>query len=158
PADFRHGEAGPMRILVSGSTGLVGSGLVPRLQGGGHQVTRLLRTPPAADAGALFWNPADGRLDPAALEGFDAIIHLAGESIAWGRWTKAKKARIGDSRFGSTRLLAESMTRLSRPPSVFLCASATGYYGDRGDEVLTEDSAPGSGFLPGVCRAWEAAA
>jgi len=146
-----------MKILISGSSGLVGRALVPRLTKGGHQVVRLVRARPAQGDAAVFWDPAAGTLDPAPLEGFDAVIHLSGESIATGRWTEAKKARIRDSRVGSTELLAGTIERLSRPPGVLLCASAIGYYGDRGDEVLKEDSAPGKDFLAGVCQAWEAA-
>jgi uncharacterized protein len=147
-----------MKILVSGSSGLVGSALIPRLATGGHHVTRLVRNSVTLGAAAIRWDPSLGHLDAALLEGFDAVIHLAGESIASGRWTQAKKTRIGDSRFGSTRLLSETIVKLKNPPKVLLCASAVGYYGDRGDEVLDEDTAPGSGFLAGVCRAWEAAA
>lgn len=147
-----------MRILVSGSTGLVGSALVPALAAGGHEVTRLARTRAAGSGRAIFWDPAAGTLDAASLEGFDAIVHLAGESIAAGRWTRAKKARIRDSRVGPTDLLARTIASLSRPPKVLLCASAVGCYGDRGDEVLTEDSPIGKDFLSRVCRDWEAAA
>lgn len=146
-----------MKILVGGSSGLVGGALVPHLIKGGHQVVRLVRARAAPGEAALFWEPAAGTLDSAALEGFDAVIHLSGESIAAGRWTEAKKARIRDSRVKSTELLAGTIARLSRPPGVLLCASAIGYYGDRGDEVLKEDSAPGKDFLAGVCQAWEVA-
>ncbi len=146
-----------MKILISGSSGLVGRALIPHLVAGGHQVVRLLRARPAPGEAAIFWDPDAGTLDPAALEGFDAVIHLSGESIAAGRWTEAKKARIRDSRVKSTALLSGRIERLSRPPGVLLCASAIGYYGDRGDEVLTEDSAPGKDFLAEVCQAWETA-
>ena len=146
-----------MKILVSGSSGLVGRALVPRLTKGGHQVVRLVRARAAPDEAAILWDPDAGTLDPAPLEGFDAVIHLSGESIATGRWTEAKKARMRDSRVGSTDLLAGTIERLSRPPGVLLCASAIGYYGNRGEEVLKEDSAPGKDFLAGVCQAWEAA-
>ncbi len=146
-----------MKILVSGSTGLVGSALVPSLATAGHEVARLVRAPGAAAGTSISWDPARGILDPAALEGFDAIVHLAGESIAAGRWSAAKKARIHDSRVASTGLLAGTIARLSRLPKVFLCASAIGYYGDRGDAVLAEDSPSGQDFLSRVCRAWEAA-
>ena len=147
-----------MRILVSGTSGLVGSALVPSLGTGGHQVVRLVRTPPGRGASALHWDPSRGQLDPASLEGFDALIHLGGEALVQGRWNAARKAAIRESRVGSTRLLAETITRLSRPPQVFLCASAIGFYGDRKDEVLREDSPPGHDYLAEVCRAWEAAA
>jgi uncharacterized protein (TIGR01777 family) len=147
-----------MNILVSGSTGLVGSALVPSLTADGHTVTQLVRTAsPHLDRTAL-WDPVKGEIDTAALEGQDAVVHLAGENIATGRWTAAKKARIKDSRVNGTRLLCEALSRLSRPPQALLCASAIGYYGSRGDEVLTEESSAGSGFLADICREWEAAA
>lgn len=111
---------------------------------------------PGADEAA--WDPARGVLQPAAIEGADALVHLAGESVAAGRWTAARKARIRASRVDSTRLLAETAAGLGRRPRVLVCASATGFYGDRGDERLTEQSAPGRGFLAEVCREWEAAA
>lgn len=147
-----------MKILVSGSSGLVGSALVPHLVTGGHLVVRLVRTRPAPGEATVSWDPASGTLDAAALEGFDAIVHLAGERLVPDRWTEAKKARIRDSRVGSTRLLSEAIARLSRPPRALICASAVGYYGDRGDELLGEGSPAGSGYLAEVCRAWEAAA
>ncbi len=144
-----------MHVLVSGSTGLVGSALVPFLKASGHRVTRLVRTPnPPGDA--LFWDPAAGI---AARPGFgepDAVVHLAGENIA-GRWTDEKKTRIRASRVVATRVLCESFGRLPKPPRVLVAASAVGYYGNRGDEVLDEQSEPGEGFLAEVCRQWEAA-
>ncbi len=148
-----------MHVLVSGSTGLVGSALVPALTAGGHRVTRLVRprstgAPPGA--GTRPWDPAQGILNAADLEGVDAVVHLSGENIA-GWWTAAKKRRIRDSRVGSTALLAETLARLAAPPRVLVCASAIGYYGDRGAEELREGSGPGTGFLAEVCRAWEAA-
>lgn len=147
-----------MRILVSGSSGLVGSALVPSLGTGGHQVVRLLRTRPAEGTAAILWDPARGALDATALEGFDAMVHLAGEALVPGRWNAARKARIRDSRVGGTRLLAEAIARLARPPQVFISASAVGYYGNRGDELLREDAPPGRDYLAEVCRAWEEAA
>ena len=146
-----------MKILVTGSTGLVGTALIPRLTSAGHQVTRLTRGPGRAAGPAISWDPAAGVLDAASLERFDAMIHLSGESIASGRWTQAKKARIRDSRVGSTELLAAAIGRLGHPPAVFLCASAIGYYGDRGETILTEESGSGRDFLSRVCRDWEAA-
>jgi len=145
-----------MKVAVTGSSGLVGSALIAQLTGGGHQVVRLVRSR-TAGRGEIAWDPEAGRLDPAALEGFGAIIHLAGESIAGGRWTEAKKKRIRDSRVGSTRLLADTIAGLTRPPQILVCASAIGFYGHRGDELLREDSPPGDDFLAGVCRAWEGA-
>jgi len=146
-----------MKILLTGSSGLIGRALIPHLTKGGHQVVRLVRARPAPGEAAIFWDPDAGTLDAAALEGFDAVIHLSGESIAAGRWTEAKKARIRDSRVKGTALLAGRIERLSRPPGVLLCASAIGYYGDRGDEPLDEQSAPGNDFVAGVCVQWEAA-
>lgn len=146
-----------MKVLVTGSSGLIGSALTARLTSQGHSVTRLVRAKLAAGVAALEWDPAAGRLDAAALEGFEAVVHLAGESIAAGRWTAARKARIRGSRIEGTRLLAANLARLMRKPAVLLCASATGYYGNRGEEVLRESSPPGSGFLADLCREWEAA-
>jgi len=139
-----HGETPPMRVAVTGSGGLVGSALLPYLSAGGHEARGVPR------AGLDF--------DAAALDGADAVVHLAGESIASGRWTPGKKERIQESRVKGTRRLAEHLARMDRPPRVLVCASAIGWYGDRGDETLDEESAPGRGFLADVCRAWEAAA
>jgi len=154
----------PMSILVTGSSGLIGSALVPFLTTAGHQVVRLVRArPPSAapnpdsQANVITWDPATGVLDPAALEGFDAVIHLAGETLNAIRWTAEKKSRIRDSRVGGTALLCGALAKLSRPPKVLLSASAIGFYGNRGGEILHEESEPGTGFLPEVCRAWEAA-
>jgi uncharacterized protein (TIGR01777 family) len=146
-----------MNILVTGSSGLIGSALLPFLTTGGHQVTRLVRSQPRAGEMAVRWDPDAGALDPKSLEGVDAVVHLAGENIA-ARWTAAKKRQIRDSRVKGTRLLSDTLARLETPPKVLVCASAIGYYGDRGEEVLTEESAAGSGFLAEVCRAWEGAA
>lgn len=143
-----------MKILVSGATGFLGSALVPALQQDGHEVWSLSRRPGPR---TIVWDLAAGSLDPAHLDGFGAVVHLAGENIA-GRWTDAKKRAIHDSRVQGTRLLAEACARTSAPPSVFVMASAAGIYGSRGDEVLTEDSPPGTGFLANVVRDWEAAA
>lgn len=151
-----------MKIIVTGSTGLIGSALVQSLTAEGHEVTRLMRseTPIAeTDSTRLTrWDPASGKVDTTRLEGHAAAVHLAGENVAKGRWTPEKKARIRDSRIGGTRLLAETLTNLAEPPRLLVCASAIGYYGDRGDEVLREDSPPGTDFLAGVCREWEVAA
>ncbi|MFQ5723173.1 MAG: TIGR01777 family oxidoreductase [Terriglobia bacterium] len=143
-----------MKIGVSGSSGLVGSALVPFLTASGHQVVRLVRSKPNPDE--VYWSPAEGRLDASGLEGLEAVVHLAGENIT-GRWTPAKKARIRDSRVQGTQLLAGTLAELPQPPKVLVCASAIGYYGDRGEEVLREGSPPGSNFLAAVCQAWEAA-
>ncbi|HWR20810.1 MAG TPA: TIGR01777 family oxidoreductase [Verrucomicrobiae bacterium] len=147
-----------LHILVTGSTGFVGSALVPFLAAGGHRITRLVRTTPEHGIAEVQWDPEAGVMDIARLEGLDAVVHLAGENIAAGRWTAEKKVKIHDSRVGGTRLLCDSLAGLKQPPKVLVCASAIGYYGDRGDELLTEESASGTGFLAGVCREWEAAA
>ena len=143
-----------MRILVSGSHGLVGKALIKSLTSDGHEIVRLVRSKPSGPA-EIEWHPNQGSLDTAALEGIGAAVHLAGESIASGRWTDDKKRAIRDSRVKGTALLSEALARLSRPPSVFLSASAIGYYGDRDDELLTEKSAPGDDFLANVCVEWE---
>ena len=144
-----------MNVLMSGATGLIGSSLSQELEEGGHSITRLTRSPQAAND--IRWDPDAGKID-GPLEGYDAVVHLAGESIAEGRWTASKKVRIMQSRRKGTRLLAEAIAGLSEPPEVMVSASAVGYYGDRGNELLREDSGPGSDFLAEVCKAWEAAA
>lgn len=146
-----------MKVLVSGSTGLVGRAMVPSLQAAGHQVVRLVRTPGAVGENTIPWDPAAGQIDAAALEGLDAVIHLAGENIAARRWNEEQKARIRDSRVRGTRLLSEALARCQRRPSALLAASAIGYYGERGDAWVTESCAPGTGFLADVCQEWEAA-
>lgn len=155
-----HLESGvkrTMRILVTGSHGLIGSALVPFLKTGGHEVSRLVRSAETAP-GEIRWDPEEQSIEKEKLEGFDAVVHLAGENIAGGRWNAERKQRIRDSRVEGTRLLAEALAGLNRPPQVLVCASAVGYYGDRGEEVLDERSESGSGFLAEVCREWEAAA
>jgi hypothetical protein len=141
-----------MNVLVTGSSGLIGSALCSALTRDGHTVRPLLRTRQPA----RFWNPDAGKLAPDVLEGNEAVVHLAGENIA-GRWTAEKKLRIHDSRLKGTRLLCEAIATLPTPPRVLVCASAIGYYGNRSDEVLREDSKPGSDFLAHVCCEWEAA-
>jgi uncharacterized protein (TIGR01777 family) len=145
-----------MLVALTGSTGLIGSALAPALREAGHEVLVLVRRDPIAP-GEVGWDPDGGSLDAGALEGVDAIVHLAGENIG-KRWTTTTRQRVLDSRVKGTELLAEAAARLDRPPSVFLCASAVGYYGNRGDETLTEDSPRGSGFLADVVEAWERAA
>ena len=144
-----------MRVLVSGSTGLIGSSLVRSLESGGHDVRRLLRPQSRTSANGIMWDPAARSLDRRQIEGFDAVVHLAGENIADRRWSAAQMARIRDSRIRSTTLLAETLASLDSPPSVLACASAGGYYGDRGDELLDEESSPGAGYLAAVTKEWE---
>jgi uncharacterized protein len=146
-----------MRIVLSGASGLVGSALEPALRVSGHEVWRLVRSAPVGDR-ERCWHPDARHPDPHVLAGMDAVVHLGGENIAAGRWTASRRERIRRSRVDSTRLLAQAMAAMARPPRAFLCASAVGIYGDRGDEVLTESSPPGSGFLAEVGREWEAAA
>lgn len=155
---MRHAR-GPhldMKVCISGSTGLVGSALVPFLTSGGHRVVRLVRGKPAG-AGDVRWDPERGELDGAALEGVDAVVHLAGEGIAGKRWSPAQKTRIASSRVTGTRTLCEALAGLSKRPRVLVSASAVGFYGDRGDEEVDEASLPGAGFLAETCRDWEAA-
>lgn len=143
-----------MRVLITGGTGLIGQGVRKQLRAEGADVLILSRKP-AVTGESIQWDPDAGRIDHSSLEGFDAIIHLAGENIGAGRWTDARKERILRSRVDSTRLLAETIVQLESPPQVVISSSAIGYYGDRGDELLTEESAPGAGFLTDVCVAWE---
>lgn len=144
-----------MKVLIAGASGLVGSALIPALEAEGAEVTRLVRT--SAGAGEVEWHPNNDQIDATKLEGFDAIINFAGENIAGGRWTDDVKRKIHDSRVNGTHLLSEAIAGLKQQPKVFLCASATGIYGDRGDETLDEQSDSGGGFLAGVCREWEQA-
>ncbi|MFC2174008.1 TIGR01777 family oxidoreductase, partial [Acidobacteriota bacterium] len=146
-----------MQVLISGSSGLIGSALFPFLENQGITVKRLGRARAGQACTGPSWDPEQGALDSRVFDGMDAVIHLAGESIAQGRWTAGRKARIRDSRVRSTRLLSETLARLDRPPESLLCASAVGYYGYAGDTALTEDSPSGTGFLAGVCREWEKA-
>lgn len=145
-----------MKIVASGSTGLIGSPLVAALQRRGDAVIRLVRPPATAGPDTVLWDPARGTIDRGGLEGVDAVIHLAGENV-FGRWSPAKKQRIRDSRVKGTKLLSDTLAGLARPPAVLLAASAIGYYGDRGSEALTEQSPSGEDFLARVAREWEAA-
>lgn len=144
----------PSRVLVSGVSGPIGTALLPSLGARGFDVVRLVRGP-ANNGTQVSWDPAKP-VSPEAVSGFDAVIHLAGESIV-GRWSTEKKEKIRDSRVNGTRHVAEALAQAKNKPHVFICSSAIGYYGNRGDEVLKENSAPGSGFLPDLCRDWEAA-
>jgi uncharacterized protein len=145
-----------MRLLISGSHGLVGTALIQALESESHDIFRLVRYAPHSET-EIEWSPERYSIALARLEGFDAVVHLAGESIAEGRWTDEKKKRIRESRVKGTRLLGDALANLTSPPKTFVCASAIGYYGDRGDELLTETSAPGKDFLSEVCVEWEQA-
>ena len=146
-----------MKILVSGSHGLVGKALTRSLTDDSHEVLRLVRREHNLGSAEVEWYPDQGRIDAAHLEGIEAVVHLAGDNIAAGRWTTQKKRTIRESRVQGTALLSEALASLSRPPSVFISASAIGFYGNRGDESLTEKSRPGDDFLAKVCIDWEAA-
>ncbi len=143
------------RIAMSGASGLLGRGLAKLLRSEGHEVVPLVRR--AAAAGEIPWDPMAGRLDPAALSGFDAVVHLSGENIS-GRFTDSHKRAVLESRTRSTALLSQALAQTERPPRALICASAIGYYGDRGDAPLDEESPPGEGFLADVVKAWEASA
>ncbi|MEB3286907.1 MAG: TIGR01777 family oxidoreductase [Vampirovibrionales bacterium] len=146
-----------MKVLVSGSTGLVGEALVEELRVRNHHVTRLERRRRTGEP-SITWDPAAGKINPKELEGFDAVVNLSGENIASGRWTPLRKRRIKESRLQTTQLLSDTFSRLDNPPKVFISASAVGYYGNRPGEKLSEVSSSGQGFLADVCRAWEDAA
>src|SRR5882724_2327537 len=145
-----------MKIVVSGSTGLIGSALTSALTRRGDKVVPLVRRRVEPGEQALAWDPERGEIARAGLESVDAVIHLAGENV-FGRWSPAKKQRIYDSRVKGTRLVSDALAGLHRPPATLLAASAIGYYGDRGEETVMEDSAPGEDFLAHVARDWEAA-
>ena len=160
----RHatGPAEPRRVLVTGASGLIGGALTPFLESGGHDVVRLVRRPASErrspESGReIAWDPASGHIDTAALEGFDVVIHLAGENIGAGRWTAARRRRIRSSRVASTELLCGALAALKRPPSVLVSASAVGYYGEV-DGTVDESAPAGDGFLAEVTAAWEQAA
>jgi len=145
-----------MKILISGSHGLVGTALIKSLEADGHEIFRLVRHAPSSQA-EVEWSPDRYSIALARLEGFDAVVNLAGESIAEGRWSEEKKRLIRESRVKGTKLLGDALANLTNPPKTFICASAIGYYGNRGDEILTETSAPGDDFLAEVCVEWEKA-
>jgi uncharacterized protein (TIGR01777 family) len=146
-----------MNVLISGSRGFIGSALYKYLASRGHMVGRMVRAPRRAGRNDVRWDPNEDWVDTAAMEGRDAVVHLAGEGIA-GRWSGRKRLRIRESRMIGTRLLCEALRRLTVPPAVFASASAVGYYGDRGEEMLTEESRLGTGYLADLCRDWEALA
>ena len=144
-----------MKVLISGGSGLVGGALTGALRADGHTVRYLVRPGGKAAPGDVQWNPLSALVDVPAMEGFDAVVNLNGASIADGRWTSKRKTILRGSRVDSTRVLVDALSHLKQPPRVFVCASATGYYGNRGDEVLTETSGYGNDFLAMLCRAWE---
>jgi uncharacterized protein (TIGR01777 family) len=146
-----------MKIAVAGATGFIGRALVAHLGATGHRVVRLMRRGADASRGDVTWDPTRGVLDPAALDGVQAVVNLAGEPVA-ERWTADRKRRIKSSRVEGTTLIAKTLVGLARPPRVLVNASAIGIYGDRGDEVLDESAKPGTGFLADVAQAWEASA
>ena len=146
-----------MRVAISGSSGFLGSALLESLVDDGHEVTRLVRNRDRAGVGRVYWDPDTRAADVAGLENHDVVVHLAGESM-FGLWTAARRRRIWNSRVGGTAFLAETLAGLERPPRVLITTSASGYYGDRGSERVTEESAPGQGFLPELAQAWENAA
>lgn len=146
-----------MRVVITGSHGLIGSALADALDSAGHHPLRLVRSQPRG-LDEIPWDPERGEIDSAALEGIDAAVNLAGETIGRPWWTARHKARVKDSRVRGTRLLAEALAGLDKKPSVLVSGSAVGFYGDRGDELLTEESGPGSGFLSSVVQAWEESA
>jgi uncharacterized protein (TIGR01777 family) len=147
-----------MKILISGSSGLVGKNLSAALKTEGHSVARLVRPGGTVSPGDVAWDPMAATADTAAMEGMDAVVHLSGASIAGARWTPARKAMLRSSRIDTTRVLVDSIANLRKKPATFICASATGYYGDRGDEVMTESSSAGTDFVSLLARDWEAEA
>jgi uncharacterized protein len=147
-----------VRVAVSGSTGFIGPALCSHLERAGHEVTRVVRRPGSPGDRVLQWDPDAGTIDGARLNGLDAVVNLAGAGIGDRRWTAARKQLVLDSRTRGTSLLARTMAQVDDPPRVLVNASAIGYYGDRADEPLTEESGPGSDFLATVCQLWEAAA
>ncbi|MDM8549599.1 TIGR01777 family oxidoreductase [Desulfobacterales bacterium HSG2] len=157
-AHLARGESPPVNILISGASGVVGSALIPFLTTGGHRVIRLIRRRPGSKEKAVCWNPATGYLTPDDLNGINTVIHLAGENIGQGRWTRAKKKRIIESRVKGTSLIARAATELKPLPELLICASAIGYYGNRGERILTEKDGRGDDFISKVCYEWEKAA
>ncbi len=153
----RHGAYGgpPLRVAITGAGGFIGAALRHFLTTGGHEVVPVVRRRPDRDLGEVYWDPMERKIEGRRLEGVDALVHLAGESLSRGRWTPAKKKAIWKSRVAGTRVLADTLNSLRDPPRTFVSSSAIGYYGNRGPERLSERSRPGSGFLPDLCREWE---
>ncbi len=154
----KYGWEPHLRVAITGASGLIGSALSAFLTAGGHEVLRLVRSNPKTKD-EVYWSPSANKIDADRLEGLDAVVHLAGENAFSLRWTEAKKGRILESRVKGTGLIARTLARLKQPPEVLISASAIGYYGDRGEDRLTEESAAASdGFMAGVCKTWEQAA
>lgn len=149
-------EKNTMTIAITGATGLVGKRLQAFLSTGGHEVISLVRRKPKDGQNEVFWDPETGKIDHQSLEGIGAVVHLAGENVAGGRWNDALKKRILDSRVQGTSLISKTLARLQNPPSTLVSASAIGFYGNRPGEVCGEDAKPGTGFLSEVVQAWEA--
>jgi uncharacterized protein (TIGR01777 family) len=145
-----------MKILISGASGLVGTHLIPTLEAKGHEIFRLVRKTPK-NANEIQWNEKTGfsEIEQPILENFDSVVHLAGDNVASENWSDEKKRRIRESRTTGTRVLVDALKKCANPPKVFVSASASGFYGDRKDEILTEESPKGEGFLPDVCDEWE---
>jgi uncharacterized protein len=148
----------PMTILISGASGAIGSALIPFLTTGGHRVIRLVRRPVANPEEEVFWDPLSGELSLEDMGQIDAVLHLAGENLGNGRWTDTRKKKFIESRVKGTGLIAKAIASLGRPPKVMICASAIGFYGNRGDEILSEQDGPGDDFISTLCREWEGAA
>ena len=147
-----------MKVLLSGSTGLIGSALSTHLKNKGYQVFSLTRDIEQKDDNFIYWNPQKKELNLKDFEGFETIIHLAGENVGTGgRWNEKKRKQIRESRVVATQVLSDTLTQLEHPPKLFICASAIGYYGERGNTAITENSPPGGGFLSNVCSEWESA-
>ncbi len=147
-----------MRVAVAGASGLIGTALVKHLNTTGHEVVRLVRDPTARADDTRYWDPAIGAIDDDAFTGIDAVVNLAGAGIGDRRWTKHRRRELRQSRVDTTELLVEAMVATPNPPEVLVAGSAVGFYGDRGDEVLDEESGPGTGFLAALVADWEAAA
>jgi hypothetical protein len=157
PSETEDGRAG-RRVAIAGAGGLIGSSLAAFLADGGHPVLRLVRREKTDAVDEVAWDPQRGPLHPERLEALDAMVYLAGENIASGRWTESRKARLVASRVGAVHRLVDSLGALEAPPRTLVCASAVGYYGDCGERRVTEDAPPGDGFLAGLARRWEDAA
>jgi len=158
PLHHSNNKIKPMTILISGTSGLIGSSIIPFLTTGGHRVIRLVRKPVDNFMDEIFWDPISGILSLEEVGRVDAVLHLAGENLGNGRWTKARKKKIIESRVKGTELISKAIAALEDPPEVMLCASAIGFYGNRGDKVLSEIDGPGDDFISSLCNNWENAA